>query len=255
MSLVKAQPGQEPEIIQFLAREPLFNMFQLANLPDGLGPDLEVWLHPGRGLLMRRRGNWLLDAGPDPLAFDNEAAAATMDEYPPDRVTGLVGVPEAVEPLFAALRRHHGKLYSQRFATMENDPAPMRYTGSPRSAGTADLGALAELYANPGDMSRSLETIERALHSYWVLEDGGRIVCAAYVSARTNLAAMIGGVFTPERDRGRGYASSLVHAMSTALRAQGLQPCLFYHNPDAGRIYLRLGYREIGGWRMVRFHP
>jgi predicted GNAT family acetyltransferase len=31
------------------------------------------------------------------------------------------------------------------------------------------------------------------------------------------------------------------------------RPCLFYHNPEAGRIYLRLGYRELSPWRMVRF--
>ena len=91
------------------------------------------------------------------------------------------------------------------------------------------------------------------LPTCWVAEQQSEIVSSAYVIAQTGQAAMVGGVFTPPFHRQSGYASALVHAISVCLLAQGRTPCLFYHNPTAGRIYLRLGYRPLGDGRMVKF--
>jgi predicted GNAT family acetyltransferase len=62
---------------------------------------------------------------------------------------------------------------------------------------------------------------------------------------------MIGGVFTPEPLRGRGYASAAMTTLCASLLSDGCQPCLFYDDPAAGTIYRRLGFEDIGTWRLV----
>jgi uncharacterized protein len=249
----KARPGQEPALQELLQREPFYNLFLISNLAEGLSDRLEVWTDEAGGVLMRRAANWVLDTGPEPGRFDFAGAAGIMDGYPAGQAAGLVGRPESVDPLFRLLRRHTGRLYQQMFAGLKQEPAPMAYSGSPRPATPADLDTLAALYGNADEMRRDREAVVRMLPGAWVVEDGGAVVSAACISARTDQAAMIGAVFTPPENRGKGYASSLVHAMCAALLAGRRRPCLFYHNPDAGRIYLRLGFRELGPWRMVRF--
>lgn len=39
------------------------------------------------------------------------------------------------------------------------------------------------------------------------------------------------------------------------LLAEGKMLCLFYDNPEAGSIYKRLGFEDIGKWMMHVFHP
>lgn len=81
------------------------------------------------------------------------------------------------------------------------------------------------------------------------VEAEGELVSACAVTGQTAEAAIIGAVFTPERHRRKGYAPALVCALSAALLASGRRPCLFYHDPAAGRIYQRLGFIEIGNWQ------
>lgn len=253
MPLVQATPGQEAQVGSLLAREPLYNLFPLANLADGIGRDLDVWLDESSGVLMRSRGRWMLDPGPLPARFDCAGAAAVIDSLSPDLVQVMTGRPAGVDPLCAALRRHRGVVYEQHFAALVETPAPIAYPATIRPARTTDLNELTALYANAGDLSRPRSGVEVMLPTCWVAEKQGEIVSSAYVIAQTKQAAMVGGVYTPPFHRQSGYASALVHALSLALLAQGRKPCLFYHNPNAGRIYLRLGYRPLGDWRMVKF--
>jgi RimJ/RimL family protein N-acetyltransferase len=57
----------------------------------------------------------------------------------------------------------------------------------------------------------------------------------------------IGPVYTPREQRGRGYASAAVHAVSALLRQSGERPCLFTDqaNPTSNKIYEAIGYRPV----------
>lgn len=253
MPFVQARPGQEATVARLVERQPLLNLFLIANLAQGLGPDLDAWVDQSGGVLMRLRSNWMLDPGPYPERFDFAGAAALVDDFPSHLVGGATGLPVAIDPLCAALRRYRHKVHHQALAALTSPPAPVANTGTARPATAKDLDALAHMYADAGDLSRPREAVERMLPTCWVIEQGGALVSAAYVIVQSDRAGMVGGVFTPAAYRQRGYASTLVHALSRHLIAAGKTPCLFYHNPDAGRIYVRLGYREISPWRMASF--
>ena len=44
-----------------------------------------------------------------------------------------------------------------------------------------------------------------------------------------------------------------MHRLVVDLEARGKSSVLFFDNPAAGSIYHRLGFRDIGHWRMLTF--
>ena len=62
-------------------------------------------------------------------------------------------------------------------------------------------------------------------------------------------SARIAPVYTPPAQRGRGYGSALVAALSRHLLAQGRSPVYLFAdmaNPTANGVYLRVGFRPAG---------
>ncbi len=255
MPLRAAFPGEEPALLALVGRDPLYNLFLIANLQGGIGANgTKAWVDEGcGGVLMSRGIYWIVDAGPAPERFDFDGAAAIISSCPREEVRGLSGHPASVDPILARLTAHQATPLEETFAALTGEPSPLPVVGRPRPARPEDLDQAAAIYADADDMSRGREQVQAMLPSLWVLEDGGAITCVGAISARTDRAAMITAVFTPTRHRRRGYAGALVQAMSREIVQSGRTACLFYVNPDAGRIYKRLGYRELGPWRLVRF--
>ncbi len=76
------------------------------------------------------------------------------------------------------------------------------------------------------------------------------------MAARTEAVAgvsRIQAVNTPPEQRGRGYASAGVAALSASVLAQGLRCVLnaSMHNVAANSVYQRLGYQAVS--EMLRF--
>lgn len=98
------------------------------------------------------------------------------------------------------------------------------------------------------ELRHSLET--GAARGYW-LERDGRAVAAVKTAAENPYSAMIVGVATDPGCRRRGFATQLMVRLCGEVLAEGRRLCLFYDNPEAGAIYKRLGFRDIGTWDMV----
>jgi predicted GNAT family acetyltransferase len=86
----------------------------------------------------------------------------------------------------------------------------------------------------------------------YLLEINGEVVSYASTSVETGSSAMVASVFCLPEYRGKGYAKQVVWALSDDLIQAGLLPCLFYDNPDAGRIYHALGYQTFDTWVLAR---
>lgn len=81
----------------------------------------------------------------------------------------------------------------------------------------------------------------------WLWEVDGRPVHLTGTNPPSFGAARIGPVYTPPEQRGHGYASAAVAAVSQGIRADGARACLFTDqaNPVSNRIYEALGYRPV----------
>ncbi len=99
------------------------------------------------------------------------------------------------------------------------------------------------------DLKRELSENDKA---NFVIYEDGKIVASASATARSNVGIMIVGVYTLKDYRQRGYARDVVSAITDWALKEGLIPCLFYDNPNAGKLYHDLGYQTIDTWVMGR---
>lgn len=82
----------------------------------------------------------------------------------------------------------------------------------------------------------------------YLWEDEGRPVSLASIGRRTPHGASIGPVYTPSAQRGRGYASACVAALSQLILDEGNDFCTLFTdlaNPTSNHIYQQIGYRPV----------
>ncbi len=85
----------------------------------------------------------------------------------------------------------------------------------------------------------------------YYIEENGRIVSSVATTAETTKNAMVVAVATAKEYRRKGYATKLLTAlMKYYFNTKKKTLCLFYDNPEAGKIYLRLGFEYLGTWDM-----
>jgi uncharacterized protein len=90
--------------------------------------------------------------------------------------------------------------------------------------------------------------MERRLHLW---EDDGGVVSMAGETASTPHGCGVTAVYTPPELRGRGYATSLVAAVSERILRSGKVFCFLFTdlaNPTSNSIYPRVGYRPVADW-------
>lgn len=84
------------------------------------------------------------------------------------------------------------------------------------------------------------------------IEKDGKMVSTVATTADTTVNAMVVGVATDPEYRKNGYASQLmISLMRKYLNEKNKDLCLFYDNPKAGKIYKRLGFKDVGRWVMM----
>ncbi|MBU4691920.1 GNAT family N-acetyltransferase [Mycoplasma sp. ES3225-GEN-MYC] len=92
-----------------------------------------------------------------------------------------------------------------------------------------------------------LESYESGVsHPFIIKSSSGKVVSCATIAINASNKSVIGGVYTLPEFRQSGLASIVVAALSNWILSRGNQPILFYHNPEAGKIYHSLGYKDVG---------
>lgn len=83
--------------------------------------------------------------------------------------------------------------------------------------------------------------------------ENGVLAAIARTSGSGSSGAMLVGVATRPGFRKKGYATAAVTELCRRSFLAGKQfLCLFYDNPEAGRIYRRIGFEEIGFYAMLK---
>ncbi len=142
--------------------------------------------------------------------------------------------------------------------------APVGVPGKARQAGPADEKLLAEWILGFGrDVGEPVpggDAVERARMYIrsgcaWLWVDG-RPVSLAVWQGPTPRGVRISSVYTPPEFRRRGYAGAVTAAVTADRLASGRAYCFLFTdaaNPTSNSVYRKLGYRQIGEFRRIRF--
>ena len=103
--------------------------------------------------------------------------------------------------------------------------------------------------ANP-DMIRI--EINDGTARHYVVYDENKVVSHAGTSAECDGLAMIIGVFTLPEYRQRQNAIKCVSKLCKDLLEENKKPCLFYSNPDAARMYKKIGFKDVGEYTLLK---
>jgi uncharacterized protein len=109
-----------------------------------------------------------------------------------------------------------------------------------------EFGTVGSFYKS---MKRELAT--KSGRTYYVEKDGIIVACAN-TTVENSISTMIVRVSTRPDYRGRGYSSMCMNALCSELLYEGKTLCLYYDNPIAGRIYKRLGFKDVGLWSIYK---
>ncbi len=89
----------------------------------------------------------------------------------------------------------------------------------------------------------------------FIWDDGEYRTMAGYAGSTLN-GVRINMVYTPPEFRGKGYATSLVAALSQSLLDSGKKFCCLYTdllNPTSNGIYQKIGYQPVCDWNVYQF--
>lgn len=153
--------------------------------------------------------------------------------------------PKATRGRLAQVTAQDVELAGQWYAAFMGDADEQ--AGRPRGSSAHEAPDRAEL----------LRRIEGGQLWFWSV--AGRPVHLTAANPPAYGVSRIGPVYTPPSERGHGYASNAVAAVSGRILDQGARACLFTDqaNPTSNRIYTALGYEPVVDMAnfMVRTEP
>ncbi|MGM9988586.1 MAG: GNAT family N-acetyltransferase [Bacillaceae bacterium] len=86
---------------------------------------------------------------------------------------------------------------------------------------------------------------------YYMEGNNGEMATVVQTTAENSMSAMVVGVATKKEYRRQGQMSQCLSKLCKDVLQEGKTLCLFYDNPEAGRVYHRLGFQSIGMWTML----
>ncbi|MBN2252092.1 MAG: GNAT family N-acetyltransferase [Kosmotogaceae bacterium] len=254
----KIEGSEWKRLLPFLYRRKELNMFMIGDI-ENTSPDskhLEIFLEGNfecpDGILLRYYKFFVL-ADTDRTGF-KEAAEIIRRYKKAMLLSGTVVGIDAISPHLSGLIKEEDTLH---FAVLK-EPSLIEPIHMVRRATMKDalkllafLSSIEEFHAT--EEESFMATLRDGSTRRYIIEDRSEIVATAASTSESSDMAMIIGVATRKDCRGQGYASEVVSKLCGDLMAEGRTPCLLYDNPAAGRIYNRLGFREIGKLKTLRF--
>lgn len=90
-----------------------------------------------------------------------------------------------------------------------------------------------------------------ASRTYYI-EDKSEIIASASTTAESSMTAMIVGVGTHPNHRGKGLATIIMESLIIDILNEEKVVGLLYDNPNAGNLYKKMGFQDIGKWSVYK---
>jgi uncharacterized protein len=170
-------------------------------------------------------------------------------------LVGIESITEKVKRyLVNPVKNSRSYLYAELKST---EPMSFQKNAEVTLATESDVNKIVDLYKKvpefEGD-NHNPEVIAQNITKGWsrnyVFENDGEYVSSASTVCENSLSAMISAVCTLKTQKKKRYATKCLENLIYDLQKEGKTLCLFYDNAEAGRIYKRLGFKDIEKWNV-----
>jgi uncharacterized protein len=249
------------QVMQFLADEPSINLFIIGDI-EAFGYDSSFQVIWGEftdcgnlvAVLLKYHHSFIPYAKG---AFDVHGFAEIIMTYTKEPL--MSGKADIVEQFETIPGLKLGRKQETFFAECQTD-THLGITELPiKKATILDVDRIIELRSTidefvVSDTARDMliQSLESNTGRTYFLEENGNLTACASTTAENSVSAMIVGVCTSKNYRQKGLATAVLQKLIRDVLDENKILCLFYDNPAAGRIYKRLGFKDIGKWTMYR---
>ena len=262
--MVQLSDGDRGRILEYVGLEAEVNLFFIGDIENfGVDcPEVSVFAANDAGhwdsLVLRYINDYVVysrDAD-----YDAGRTAHFLQTHNAHIITGKASIIKGLVPFFPgrSLRiMHLARCAGIREQFAASADVVLRRLMPADAAIMAELMLLIDLYTDIyHDKETATAKISTNLTSggtaFGVFRDGDLVSCAQTTAANSQ-SAMVSGVATHPGARGRGYASAAVSELCRDAFSSGkTYLCLFYDNPDAGRIYARIGFEPAGQYAIFQ---
>ncbi|MEH6905201.1 GNAT family N-acetyltransferase [Neobacillus drentensis] len=249
------------QVLAFLSEEPSINLFIIGDIEAfGYSSETqEIWAEFDehdtiKAVLLRFHQSFIPYAKGE---FDTDGFASIMKKY--SQPILLSGKSDIVEKFEGLADLYLGKKQVTYFAECRTNELLSLDNVEYKKATIEDVDQIVKLRESIDEFdvrSDARDILKQSMESNvsrtYFTEENGIVTSCVSTAAENSMSAMIVGVCTRKEYRKKGLATSIMQHVVQDVLNEGKTLCLFYDNPEAGRIYKRLGFEEIGMWTMHR---
>lgn len=259
--------SDQDDLLRYVSKEPEFNLFIIGDIENfGVNNEtVNIYVNVTDGawdsLILRYLDNYIIYSHHD--GYDAQAVAEFLKDKEVNVISGkeslLIPLAQLMpeRPLRATYLSKLTELKSLDVAALDSDYC-LRPLIPDDAEAVVELYCLVEEFADNYINRKEKATqdiafnLEKCGIGYGIFS-GEQLLSVAATSAENSQSAMVIGVATHPEARKRGLASQVLTALCSASLSKGKEfLCLFYDNPEAGKIYQRLGFVEMGRYGMMR---
>ncbi len=260
--IIKLTKQHQEEVLKYLYLEPSINIFIIGDIEQfGFDVDFqEVYAEyvndQVKGVLLRYRENIIYYSQDNHFNTDFLDIINTFDYQ---FISAKGSIMELLKPHFKEMKEKpmyfcEVSEYNKNFFVEDELIQELKTTEQARllfhSLATIEEFDSFKSETEEKFVVNKLQAIQKS-KTYMIERDG---LCVSSVStvADTTKSAMVVAVATLPEYRKLGYASKLmIKLLDEYLNNRNKTLCLFYDNPEAGKIYHRLGFKDIDKWVML----
>lgn len=252
-------------ILSFLEEEASMNLFILGDI-EAFGYDKdfqELWgefdeTNGLKAILLRFHQSWIPYAKGE---FDVDGFISIIKEHVDEKQVMLSGKEEIVQAIEAKhvlnLGRKQVTYFAECSTTEQLGKIPNEIVVKKATLEDVDRiidarASIDEFNLLPSARDILIQSMKSNVARTYYTEEETIITACASTTAEYSKAAMVVGVCTRKEYRRKGLASAVMEVLFREVLDEGKTLCLFYDNPEAGSIYKRLGFVDIGKWTMYR---
>lgn len=255
--IYKCDENNREELLNFLYQEPIVNLFAIGDIETyGFDHfDLDVWAYVNSkdeiiGVLVRYKENIMPIHGEEFEGLDT--FLPLIQSLTPLYISGSEEAIVQYEAEFEQYEKEETYLAECKELKMEI-PLVQQVMPLEKEEIALYLDCLKEIgIKKQQTMEEITNELSLDLNTIQVIKDEtGKIISTGRIAVETKHSAMIMAVGTIESCRNEGYATAIVAALVNYCTMKNKTACLFYSDPNEGRLYQKLGFEDTKKWIML----